>query len=104
MTQTINYPDWKEIVTYSDKGPKPYVLVETETYKSVIIGLQPGTKLPPHTEGPAIFHFLEGVGQVTVGDDNFTVQAGSTVIVPDGAIRGIEATTQLALIAVRLPA
>jgi hypothetical protein len=30
MTQKYIYPNWKEIVTYSDKGPQPYVLVETE--------------------------------------------------------------------------
>ena len=38
-----------------------------------------------------------------LGDESFPVQVGTTVIVPDGATRGIEAETQLAILAVRLP-
>jgi hypothetical protein len=38
-----------------------------------------------------------------VGEERFVVHAGATVIVPDGATRGIEAETQLAFLAVRLP-
>ena len=103
MSQKHIYQNWKDIVVYSDKAPQPYVLVETEKYKSVIAGLQPGKKMPPHAEGPAIFHFLEGVGRMIVGDEISSVQAGTTVVVPDGATRGIEAETQLAFLAVRLP-
>jgi quercetin dioxygenase-like cupin family protein len=69
----------------------------------VIAGLQPGKKMPPHAEGPAIFHFLDGTGQMIVEEEIFSVQTGTTVIVPNGAIRGIEAITQLAFLAVRLP-
>ena len=103
VTQKVLYPDWKQTVVYSAKGPQPQVLVETEKYKSVIVGLAAGNSLPPHPEGPAIFHFLEGSGQMIVGEDSFAVHTGATVIVPDGATRGIEAETQLAFLAVRLP-
>ena len=103
MTQRRLYPDWRELVVYSEKGPQPQVLVEAEQYKAVIAGLKPGGKMPPHAEGPAIFHFLEGTGHVLVGEESFTVQTGATVIVPDGALRGIEAETRLAFLAVRLP-
>ena len=103
MTQKVFYPDWKKVVVYSAKGAQPQVLVENEKYKSVIVGLAAGNSLPPHTEGPALFHFLEGSGRVIVGEESFAVHAGATVIVPDGAMRGIAAETQLALLAVRLP-
>ena len=103
MTQKILYPHWKDIVVYSEKGTQPQILVETEKYKSVIAGLAAGNLMPPHAEGPAIFHFLEGSGRMTVGEDSFAVNAGATVIVPNGATRGIEAETQLAFLAVRLP-
>ncbi len=97
------YPDWKDIVTYSEGGPRPYVLVETDHYKSVIAGLAAGQRMPPHAEGPAVFHFLEGKGQMIVGEQVFGVQAGATLVVPDGAVRGVEAETRLAFLAVRLP-
>ena len=103
MTQDRLYPDWKKLVVYSDRGLQPQVLVEAEYYKAVIGGLKPGASIPPHPEGPAIFHFLEGTGRVLVGDETFAVQAGATVVVPDGAVRGMEAETQLAFLAVRLP-
>lgn len=102
-TRRVLYADWKEVVVYSTKGMQPQVLVETEQYKSVIAGLAAGNSMPPHAEGPAIFHFLEGSGRVIVGQETFAVHAGSTVIVPDGAERGIEAQSQLAFLAVRLP-
>ena len=103
MNPKILCSDWKEIVTYPKQGIQPHVLVETATYKSVIGGLAAGNAMPPHAEGPAIFHFLEGSGQMTVGDERFAVHAGATVVVPDGAQRGIEAETRLAFLAVRLP-
>ncbi len=68
----------------------------------MVAGLEPGAKIPPHPEGPAIFHFLEGTGQMIVGDQAYAVQAGATVVVPDGAVRGIEAETRLAFLAVRV--
>ena len=103
MTQHVLYPDWKEIVVYSAKGMQPQVLVETENYKSVLVGMAAGNIMPPHPEGSAIFHFLEGIGRMIVGEESIAVRAGATVIVPDGARRGIEAETQLAFLAVRLP-
>jgi quercetin dioxygenase-like cupin family protein len=103
MTQKVLYPDWKDVVVYSAKGIQPQVLVEEEMYRSVIAGLAAGNSMPPHAEGPAIFYFLEGSGRMIVGEESFEVHAGATVIVPDGAWRGIEAETQLAFLAVRLP-
>jgi len=37
-----------------------------------------------------------------VGDERFAIQAGSTVLAPAGAARGMEAETQLAFIATRI--
>jgi quercetin dioxygenase-like cupin family protein len=102
-TQQVLYADWREVVVYSETGMQPQLLVEAEHYKAVIAGLAAGNSVPPHPEGPAIFHFLEGSGRVSVGEEIFAVHAGATVIVPDGAKRGIEAETQLAFLAVRLP-
>ena len=69
MTQDRLYPDWKKLVVYSDRGLQPQVLVEAEKYKAVIGGLKPGASIPPHQEGPAIFHFLEGPGHMLVGEE-----------------------------------
>jgi quercetin dioxygenase-like cupin family protein len=96
------YPNWKDIVVYSEQHPQPQILEENEKYKSVIFGLEAGAKIPPHAEGPSVFHFLEGTGRVIVAEETYAIQSGATVIVPDGAIRGIEAETRLAVLAVRV--
>lgn len=75
--------------------------MENEQYRSIIAGLAAGSSLPVHPAGASVFHFLEGAGQMTVGDETFAVQAGATVIVPSGAKRGVAAETQLAFLAVR---
>jgi quercetin dioxygenase-like cupin family protein len=103
MTEQVIFPDWKKLVTYSEKGMQPCVLVEKENYKSVLAGMTAGNSMPPHAEGPAIFHFLEGSGKMIVGEETYHVVAGAIVVVPNGANRGIEAETQLAFLAVRLP-
>ena len=102
MTQGRLYPHWKETVLFSAEGPQPQMLLETATCRAMIAGLQAGQKVPPHPEGPAIYHFLEGTGRMIVGEESFVVQTGATVVVPDGAPRGIEAETQLAFLAARL--
>ena len=103
MTEKIYYPDWKELVVYAEEGMQPTILVETEAYKSVVAGMAPGSSIPAHAEGPAIFHFLEGNGFMQVDEEKFPVQVGASVVVPPGAKRGITAETRLAFLAVRLP-
>jgi mannose-6-phosphate isomerase-like protein (cupin superfamily) len=103
MIENVLFTDWKELVTYAEKGMKPVVLVEVDGYKAVIAGMIAGNSMPAHAEGPAVFHFLEGSGQMIVGRETYDVKAGATVVVPNGAERGITAETQLAFLAVRLP-
>ncbi len=39
---------------------------------------------------------------MTVDEERFAIEAGATVITPDGAVRGIEAETRLAFLATRV--
>jgi quercetin dioxygenase-like cupin family protein len=96
------YPNWRDIVVYAGQQPQPQILEENPKFKSVIVGLEAGAVIPPHPEGPAIFHFLEGTGQVIVGQETYAIQSGGTVVVPDGAVRGFKADTRLAVLAVRV--
>jgi mannose-6-phosphate isomerase-like protein (cupin superfamily) len=45
-----------------------------------------------------MYHFLEGSGLMTVGEETFAIRAGATVIVPDGIVRGMNAKTRLIFI------
>ena len=45
---------------------------------------------PPHThDGEEAFYILEGVGEVTIGEETFRVDAGSCVFLPPGKLHGI---------------
>ncbi len=101
MSQSY-YPNWRDQVVYSAEGPQPRALVETDKFKVVLAGLEPGQKIPAHPEGVAMYHFLEGTGTMQVNDHSYRVEPGVTVITPAGAKRGMEAQTRLAFIAARV--
>ena len=102
MDQPLFFPDWRDRVVFSAGGPQPQVLHEDGKIKVVVAGLEPGGQIPVHPGDAGVYHFLEGAGQMRVAESTFDVQAGSTVIVPAGATRGMNARTRLAFIAVRV--
>jgi quercetin dioxygenase-like cupin family protein len=97
-----HYPNWKEKIVYGENGPEPQILMVDEKVKIVLAGLKPGQKIPNHPESQAMYHFLEGNGWMTVDNERIAVSAGGTVTMPAGTVRGMEAETQLAFIAVRI--
>ncbi len=102
MARAVIFPDWKAIITYSEEGPRPQTLQETEKLRVILAGLEAGSKIRPHPEAYAMYHFLEGSGWMIVADERLRVSAGATVFVPDGATRSIEAETRLAWLAARV--
>ncbi|HBY99626.1 MAG: hypothetical protein M5U01_07150 [Ardenticatenaceae bacterium] len=97
MTQIL-YPDWREKVAFSSEGPNPQALMETDKLKVVLVGMEAGQKIPVHPMPPAVYHFLDGSGWMTVNEERFAVGPGATVVTPAGATRGIEAETRLAFL------
>lgn len=95
MTEATLYPSWRDVVAFSDDGPAQRVLIETDTLKSVIVGLYAGQQIPVHPTGAATYHVLEGTGWIIVGDERYRVEPGATVTAPDGAARGVEAETRM---------
>lgn len=98
MTQTILYPNWQDVVQYNDAGPNPQKIIETDNFRAVIVGLNAGQKIPPHPAPASTYHFFAGTGSIIVDNKHYAVQAGATIVVPDGATRSIEAETDLAFL------
>lgn len=94
--------DWKDRVTFSPDGPQPQILSFDPRLKILVAGLEPGQAIPSHPEGLAVYYILEGSGWMRVDDERFPVSAGATVLTPEGASRGIEASTRLAFLATRV--
>jgi quercetin dioxygenase-like cupin family protein len=104
MTTENVYPAWRELVRYSTPGPTPALLHDEPELRVLVVGLEPGARLPPHPGQRGVFHFLEGEGVMTIDDERQEVCAGMTAIAPAGAVRGISATSRLAFLVVRVGA
>ncbi len=98
------YANWQDRIKFSPAGPEPQVLSEADGLKVILGGLEPGQHIPSHPEALGVYHFLTGQGWMIVDDRRFAVAPGMTVVVPDGASRGVDATEQLAFLVVRVPA
>ncbi|GIK71959.1 MAG: hypothetical protein BroJett021_09470 [Chloroflexota bacterium] len=106
MNQTANiralfYPVTQELARFDADGPRPQFLVDSEKLKVIVAGLEPGQQIPPHPEALAVYHFLGGEGVMIVNGEEFAVTAGSTVVTPPGAARGMRATSRLTFLAAK---
>ena len=90
--------NWKDKVAYSPTGPQHNLLIGTDRYRAVLVGLEAGQSIAPHPSTAATYHILEGSGWMTVDGERLAVEPGATVVVPEGASRGVEAETRLAFL------
>ena len=102
MDATIFFPAWRDLIRYAGPGPEPKILYDNPIVRAILVGLEPGGRIPTHPERLAIYHFLDGSGSMTVDGERYPLAAGTTLITPAGSSRGIEAETRLAFIAVRI--
>ena len=91
----IYFTETKSKAVFSNEGAKPQFLLNTESFKVLVVGLEAGQQLPKHPGEAAMYHFLEGEGLMTVGDEAFAIKPGVTVVVPSGAKRGMNAKTRV---------
>ena len=102
MTEAKLFPNWRDQIVYSADGPQPQILMVNDKVKILLAGLEPGQKIPEHAEVSSMYHFLEGTGWMLVDGERLAVTPGVTVVMPDGTVRGMEAKTLLAFLAVRI--
>lgn len=100
--ETTMTAKWQDYVTYGDEQPSPQTMIENDRVRVIIAGLKPGQRIPDHPEAAAVYHILEGEGQMTVDDQTFPIQQGTVIVMDEGKKRGILAETQLVFMAVRL--
>lgn len=93
--------DTKSQAVFAADGPKPQFLVDTPQFKALVVGLEAGQQIPLHPGEAAIYHFLEGAGRVTVGEETFAIQPGATALVPKGMTRGMHAETRVIFLAAK---
>ena len=94
-TSQIYFVDTKAKAVFAADGPKPQFLIDTPNFKALVVGLEAGGQIPAHPGEAAMYHFLEGTGLMTVGDEAFEIKPGVTVVVPSGVKRGMNAKTRV---------
>ncbi len=102
MERNMYLPDWRELVRFAAPDADPTLLRDEEGVRILMAGLDPGGRIPVHPERLAVYHVLDGTGLMLVDENRFALAPGATVIAPRGARRGMEATTRLAFLAVRV--
>lgn len=95
-------PNWSERVVFSKEGPQPQALYNDEQFKVVLAGLEPGQIIPDHPEGRSVYHFLSGEGVMTADGETIPVSAGTTLVLSDGTVRGLQARSRLVFLAARV--
>jgi quercetin dioxygenase-like cupin family protein len=96
------HPDWRSLVRWSAPGPLPAILHDEPNLRVLVAGLEPGAGIPPHPGPRAVYHYLEGEGVLTLDGVDHPVRGGMTVVAPAGSVRGMQASTRLAFLGVRL--
>jgi quercetin dioxygenase-like cupin family protein len=94
----IYFADTKSKAVFAAEGPQPQFLIDTPGFKALVVGLEAGGQIPAHADAAAMYHFLEGTGLMTIGDEVFEIRPGVTVIAPSGVKRGMNAKTRLIFI------
>ncbi len=94
-TSQIYFTDTKSKAVFAADGPKPQFLIDTPNFKALVVGLDAGGQIPAHPGEAAMYHFLEGAGLMTVGDEAFEIKPGVTIVVPSGVKRGMNAKTRV---------
>lgn len=100
--ELLKTAQWQDFVKFDDERPNPQTLTETERVRVIVAGLKAGQRIPLHPEAAAVYTILEGSGEMNVDDKTYAVQAGSVILVGNGALRGMLAESQLVFMAVRL--
>lgn len=102
MIEVKYIPDWQQQVAYGTDGPQPTIVAADDKVKIIMAGLAPGQRIPEHPESTSVYHFLTGTGWMTVNGERLAVTAGTTIVMPAGSVRGLEAETHLAFLATRI--
>ena len=94
-TSQLDFAETKAKAVFATDGLKPQFLIDTPNFKALVVGLEVGGQIPVHPGEAAMYHFLEGTGLMTVGDEVFEIKQGVTIVVSSGVKRGMNAKTRV---------
>ncbi len=71
----------------------------SDKIRVMLLCLDAGQEIPPHTSPEATLHVVKGKGTITVGEEAIPVEAGSLVVVPAEVSHAVKCDERMALLA-----
>lgn len=84
---------------YSPEHYVPKFLHSSDKVRVILLCLDAGQEIPPHTSPEATLHVVKGSGTITVGEQEMPVQQGTLVVVPAGVSHAVRSQEKMALLA-----
>jgi quercetin dioxygenase-like cupin family protein len=79
-------------------------LLDAGKARALLLNLDAGQAVAPcQMPFMVLYFFIEGQGQIRMGDEQVEFQPGSLIAVPAGAVRSISAGHQTRVLAVQIP-
>ncbi|NCC65741.1 MAG: cupin domain-containing protein [Spirochaetia bacterium] len=70
-------------IQYQEAQVVSKTLAQNQTHSLTLFAFEKGEEISSHSSsGDALVIVLDGVGEVTIDDDTFTVQAGESILMP----------------------
>jgi mannose-6-phosphate isomerase-like protein (cupin superfamily) len=89
---------------FSLSGVVSMPLLDAGKARTLLLSLDAGQAVAPcQMSFLVLYYFIEGQGQIRMGDEQAEFQPGSLVAVPAGAVRSISASHQTRVLAVQIP-
>ncbi|MGB9693113.1 MAG: cupin domain-containing protein [Candidatus Sumerlaeaceae bacterium] len=99
MMPTIAIENLLKEISIPPDGTLSRTVYRDESVKVILFGFAPGQELSEHTASvPAIMHFLDGTGAVSIEGQRYEVGPGSWFFMPPQTPHTVTATSQLTML------
>lgn len=92
-------------VTVEPQQTSSMTLVQRPNFGMTLFALDKGQEIKKHSSpGDAMVNVIEGIAEITIGDDVYNVRAGETIIMPSTiphGLRAVEDSFKMLLIIVK---
>ncbi|MFX0547698.1 cupin domain-containing protein [Hathewaya histolytica] len=87
------------LVDYEEGRVVSRTLAQGKTMSLTLFAFDKGEEISSHSSsGDAMVYILDGESKITVGEEDFSVKAGETIVMPSGIPHALHATEQFKML------
>ncbi|TCK90516.1 cupin domain [Natranaerovirga hydrolytica] len=89
----------EDLVTYQEGQVVSRTLSQGKSSSLTLFAFDKGEEISSHSSsGDALVYILDGTSKITIGDEEFEVSKGETIVMPAGIPHALEATEQFKMV------